>query len=215
MPFGLWSVLPPVVLLTAEGLDEAVHGLAVGDGDLVAGAAVVVEPRGDDEETGGRAEGETAVGGVVDGGEAIVVDGNDGETVIGDRADNVLFALGDAGGNEDGAISASGKAVGLLAGEERCIAVMAYDGEKAGSEETAVAVGVAVDVAVGDEEAGLEVLPDGIVELRAVALALQIALEGGGGEGSVDAAALGGHEGGLHTEETVAGIMTDVFALLL
>jgi len=48
------SAFPPVVLLSAEGLDKAVHGLAVGDGDLVIGAAIVVLPRGDDKEAAQR-----------------------------------------------------------------------------------------------------------------------------------------------------------------
>ena len=48
------SAFPPVILLPAEGLDKAVHGLAVGNGDHVIGAVVVVLPRGDDEEAAQR-----------------------------------------------------------------------------------------------------------------------------------------------------------------
>ena len=48
------SAFPPVVLLSAEGLDKAVHGLAIGNGDHVVGEVVVVLPRGDDEEAAQR-----------------------------------------------------------------------------------------------------------------------------------------------------------------
>ena len=50
-PLGtLFSVFPPVVFLAAEGLGNAVHRLAEGNGDLLVLATVLVLPRGDQEQ---------------------------------------------------------------------------------------------------------------------------------------------------------------------
>ena len=46
----LFSVFPPVILLAAEGLGNAVHCLAEGNGDLLVLATVLVLPRGDQEQ---------------------------------------------------------------------------------------------------------------------------------------------------------------------
>ena len=46
----LFSVFPPVVFLAAEGLGNAVHRLAEGNGYLLVLATVLVLPRGDQEQ---------------------------------------------------------------------------------------------------------------------------------------------------------------------
>ena len=46
----LFSVFPPVVFLAAEGLGNAVHRLAEGNGYLLILATVLVLPRGDQEQ---------------------------------------------------------------------------------------------------------------------------------------------------------------------
>ena len=102
-PSDTLLLLPPGVLLAGEGLCEAVHGLAGGDGDRGVLGLVVVLPRGDEEQVAIGAEAEAVLRGVVAVGEPVVGDEGYGETAPEGFVDDGLFAFGDAGADEDAA----------------------------------------------------------------------------------------------------------------
>ena len=64
---------PPIVLEAAEGLYDAVHGLAFDDADVAVSSAVVVMPRREEEEIAAVALFCKSVGRMIAVGEAIVL----------------------------------------------------------------------------------------------------------------------------------------------
>ena len=181
--------LPPAVFRATDGLGYAVHGFTIRYCHRLVLAPVLVLPGGDDQQAPFGTEVDALRGGMVDGRESVVGDENHGETVIRTLVDDFLFAGGDAGADEDGAPCRLFEAARLLAGQEGAVAAVADHGQQPPREEGTVAVAVAGDVAVGEEQALLDGRKGVIGGLQGAALLTQVFTQGGDGQGRVDAAA--------------------------
>ena len=212
----LFLLFPPAVLFPTEGLRHTVHGLTKGNGDLLVLPPILVLPRGDEEQTTVGAGVDAVGGGVVHLCEAVIDDENHGETMIRGRVDDGLLALGDAGRDEDGAVGGLFEAAAFLLLKARRVLAVADDGQQPPCEEGAVAVGVAGDIAVCEKQTALY-QGEGIgADEGRGALALQIAAQGGRGEGGVNAAPLGLQAGAVMAALPAAlRVVADIGALRL
>ena len=86
-------LLPPVILLTAYGLGNAVHGLADECGDVFRVASELIGPGRYQQQTAGGAVVHALGRGVVDVWETIVLNPNDGEAQRACGIHDVLLAL--------------------------------------------------------------------------------------------------------------------------
>ena len=206
-------MLPPGVAGAAEGLRQAVHGLAALDVDGITLGPVLVPPRGDDEQTVCSAVGETPCRGMVAVWQAVVCYGDHGEAATQGLVDDGLFAFGDAGGDEDGAACRCLEATGALLLEAHGIPPVADHSQEGARQQLARAEGVAGDEAVGSrQELSAEFLP-GLGRERPATLVPQVAAESGRGERGGDAAAPDMQRGMGAAQQTAARVALDIGTL--
>ena len=147
-------------------------------------------------------------------GEAVVDDENHGEIVIHAVVDDFLLALGDAGADEDGALCRLFEAARLLAGQEGAVAAVADYGQQPPREEGSVAVAVAGDDAVGEQQSALNGREDLAGGLMGATFTQQVLAQGSRSEGGADGAALCRQPVAVAVaEQSVARVFLDVLAL--
>ena len=88
--------LPPIILSAADGLGNAIHGLALGNSNILIGWTVLIGPGGKQQETIGNALLQADLRGMIDFREAIVCYQNDRMPLCNDIIDNILLTWGNA-----------------------------------------------------------------------------------------------------------------------
>lgn len=95
--FVFQLLFPPIIFQLANSLGNAVHGFALGYGDVLVGRTVLISPRREEQKMMGFPELQACLGGMIDFRKTVLGNQNDGIALSDGFVYNFLFAFGDAG----------------------------------------------------------------------------------------------------------------------